>query len=148
VNCASAKVFEFGLWRSARSLLLESIAPGRVRFSSCRPLVRAVFQQANWTLHLQDVSGAAISGIQILNDPRIPNNDGIDCMICRNVRISITDSRALPGTLAFLHLNKVTDRRVFVNYDLKGASQAIEPANPRFDMENGVPAVRQHPVTH
>ncbi len=28
----------------------------------------------NWTLHLQDVEGAVISGIQILNDPRVPNN--------------------------------------------------------------------------
>jgi Glycosyl hydrolases family 28/Pectate lyase superfamily protein len=45
----------------------------------------------NWTLHLQDVSGAVISGIQILNDPRVPNNDGIDCMMCRNVRVSDCD---------------------------------------------------------
>ncbi len=42
----------------------------------------------NWTLHLQDVEGAAISGIQVLNNPKIPNNDGIDCMQCRHVRIS------------------------------------------------------------
>ena len=42
----------------------------------------------NWTLHLQDVEGAAISDIQILNDPRVPNNDGIDCMKCRHVQIS------------------------------------------------------------
>jgi hypothetical protein len=45
-------------------------------------------QSPNWTLHLQDVEGAAISDIQILNDPRVPNNDGIDCMECRHVRIS------------------------------------------------------------
>jgi len=45
-------------------------------------------QSPNWTLHLQDVEGADISGIQILNDPRIPNNDGIDCMQCKHVRIS------------------------------------------------------------
>ena len=42
----------------------------------------------NWTLHLQDVEGAAISDIQILNNPRVPNNDGIDCLKCRHVRIS------------------------------------------------------------
>jgi hypothetical protein len=42
----------------------------------------------NWTLHLQDVAGAAITSIQILNDPQIPNNDGIDCMQCRQVRIA------------------------------------------------------------
>jgi hypothetical protein len=53
---------------------------------------------------------------------------------------------ALPGTRAFLHLDKVAGRRVFVNYDLKGASQTIEAANLRFDTEIGVAAVRQHPV--
>ena len=45
-------------------------------------------QSPNWTLHLQDVEGADISDIQILNDQRVPNNDGIDCMQCRHVRIS------------------------------------------------------------
>jgi polygalacturonase len=45
-------------------------------------------QAPNWTLHLQDVDGAAISDIQILNDPKVPNNDGIDCMQCRHVRVS------------------------------------------------------------
>lgn len=44
----------------------------------------------NWTLHLQDVDGAVISDIQILNNPLVPNNDGIDCMECRNVRVSNT----------------------------------------------------------
>jgi Glycosyl hydrolases family 28 len=42
----------------------------------------------NWTLHLQDVEGAAITDIQILNNPKVPNNDGIDCMECRHVRIA------------------------------------------------------------
>jgi hypothetical protein len=42
----------------------------------------------NWTLHLQDIEGAAISDLQILNNPQVPNNDGIDCMKCRHVRIS------------------------------------------------------------
>jgi Glycosyl hydrolases family 28 len=45
-------------------------------------------QSPNWTLHLQDVQGAQISDIQILNNPKVPNNDGIDCMMCRNVEIS------------------------------------------------------------
>jgi hypothetical protein len=45
-------------------------------------------QSPNWTLHLQDVEGADISNIQILNDQKVPNNDGIDCMQCRHVRIS------------------------------------------------------------
>ena len=45
-------------------------------------------QSPNWTLHLQDVDGAVLSGFQILNDQKVPNNDGIDCMMCRHVRIS------------------------------------------------------------
>jgi Glycosyl hydrolases family 28 len=42
----------------------------------------------NWTMQLQDVEDAKISDFQILNDPKIPNNDGIDCMMCRYVAIS------------------------------------------------------------
>ena len=45
-------------------------------------------QSPNWTLHLQDVQGATISDISILNDVKVPNNDGIDCMQCRHVRVS------------------------------------------------------------
>jgi hypothetical protein len=56
-------------------------------------------QSPNWTLHLQDVEGADISGIQILNDQRIPNNDGIDCMQCKHVRIS--DCNIITGDDAF-----------------------------------------------
>ena len=53
--------------------------------------------------------------------------------------VSITNSRALPGTRVFLQLDKVTGRRVFVNYDLKGAALAIEPASLRFYTEIGAP---------
>ncbi len=42
----------------------------------------------NWTMQLQDVSDATISSFSILNDPKVPNNDGIDCMMCRYVQIS------------------------------------------------------------
>ena len=42
----------------------------------------------NWTMHLQDVQDAVLSGFQIRNNPKIPNNDGIDCMMCRHVSIS------------------------------------------------------------
>ncbi len=62
----------------------------------------------NWTLHLQDVEGAAISGIQILNDPKVPNNDGIDCMQCRHVRISDCDIQTGDDGLAIVaseHVN-------------------------------------------
>lgn len=48
----------------------------------------------NWTLHLQSVQRAVIQGIHILNSLLIPNNDGIDCMQCRNVHISDCDIQA------------------------------------------------------
>lgn len=61
---------------------------------------------------------------------------------------SITNSRALPGTRAFLHLDKVTGRRVFVNYDLKAVLQDIEPVGKRFDTEIGVPLARPKAAKH
>jgi hypothetical protein len=42
----------------------------------------------NWTMELQDVEGASISDFAILNNQMVPNNDGIDCMMCRHVEIS------------------------------------------------------------
>lgn len=47
----------------------------------------------NWTLHLQSVSIGNIDGVHILNNPTIPNNDGIDCMDCHDVHISNCDIR-------------------------------------------------------
>ncbi len=42
----------------------------------------------NWTLVLQDIDRAFVSDFSIINDPLVPNNDGIDCMSCRNVHIA------------------------------------------------------------
>jgi hypothetical protein len=53
--------------------------------------------------------------------------------------VAISNSRAMPGTQTFLQMRKVEDRRVFVNYDLSGAMNAIEPADQRFVTEIGVP---------
>jgi hypothetical protein len=49
--------------------------------------------------------------------------------------VSITGSRAMPGTQTFLHLDAVTDRRVFVNYDLSGAKEVVDPKDTRFDTD-------------
>jgi hypothetical protein len=65
-------------------------------FHANNVLVRDVTIQnaPNWTLHLQSVQRATIHGIHILNNLLIPNNDGIDCMECRNVHISDCDIQA------------------------------------------------------
>jgi hypothetical protein len=66
--------------------------------------------------------------------------------------VTITNSRAMPGTQSFLQLDNVQDRRVFVNYDLSGAANFIAPANQRFDTQIGVPvtmrksAAQAHPT--
>jgi hypothetical protein len=65
-------------------------------FSNCKNvLVRDVTlgNAPNWTLHLQGSDNAVISGIHILNNALLPNNDGVDCMRCRNVHISDCDIR-------------------------------------------------------
>ncbi len=65
--------------------------------SDCRNIVvRGVTLKnaPNWTLHLQGSEGATISGIHIQNNILIPNNDGIDCMRCKNVHVSDSDIRA------------------------------------------------------
>jgi hypothetical protein len=62
--------------------------------------------------------------------------------------VSITNSRAMPGTRVFLQLDKVQDLRVFVNYDLGGAANAIVPSNQRFDTQIGVPVKKRTPADH
>ena len=41
-----------------------------------------------WTIHLADCERVVVSGVTILNNPLIPNSDGIHCTTCRNVHIS------------------------------------------------------------
>jgi hypothetical protein len=41
-----------------------------------------------WTVHLADCDRVVVSGVTILNNPLVPNSDGIHCTTCRNVRIS------------------------------------------------------------
>lgn len=42
----------------------------------------------NWTFHMQHSQHAVINGLRIDNDVTVPNNDGIDCMDCRDVHVS------------------------------------------------------------
>ena len=80
-------------------------------FSHCKDvLVRDVTLRSspNWTLHLQNTEQATISGIHIENDLRIPNNDGIDCIHCKDVHISDNDIQAGDDDLAIFgseHVN-------------------------------------------
>ncbi|HDS06040.1 MAG TPA: hypothetical protein ENO05_00305 [Bacteroides sp.] len=47
-----------------------------------------------WTFRIADCDGVAVTGISILNNPLVPNSDGIHCTTSRNVRICGCDIRA------------------------------------------------------
>jgi hypothetical protein len=55
----------------------------------------------NWTFHLLTSSAATITGIHIVNNPLLPNNDGIDCIGCKDVHISDCDIHAGDDDFAF-----------------------------------------------
>jgi hypothetical protein len=61
--------------------------------------------------------------------------------------VTVTNSRAMPGTRTFLQLDKVDERRVFVNYDVKAAAKVIAPPTMRFDTQIGVPAAARKPAS-
>ena len=48
----------------------------------------------NWTLHLQGANYATLTGVRIINDLKLPNNDGIDIIRSRHVHISDCDIAA------------------------------------------------------
>jgi parallel beta-helix repeat protein len=62
----------------------------------------------NWTLHLQTVDGAVMDGVHILNDLRIPNNDGVDCYSCRHAHFSNSDIRAGDDDFAIVGSEDIT----------------------------------------
>jgi hypothetical protein len=62
----------------------------------------------NWTLHLQHSRHAVVTGIRIANDLRVPNNDGIDCMDCRDVHFSNCDIAAGDDDFAIVGSQDVT----------------------------------------
>ena len=55
----------------------------------------------NWTFHLNHSSRAVIHGIHIVNSLLLPNNDGIDCLGCRDVHVSDCDIAAGDDDFAF-----------------------------------------------
>jgi hypothetical protein len=60
--------------------------------------------------------------------------------------VSITNSRAMPGTQTFLQLDRVEERRAFVNYDMSGAKQVIAPASKHFSVQPGTPNQAARPL--
>ena len=62
----------------------------------------------NWTFHLQSTEDAIVSGLRVDADLRIPNNDGMDCMRCRNVHVSDCNMSAGDDDFAFVGSDDVS----------------------------------------
>ncbi len=65
-------------------------------FSDCQKITIKDVTISNspfWTVHLADCDGVIVSGLRILNNLMIPNNDGIDFTSCCNVQMSNCDIR-------------------------------------------------------
>ena len=93
-------------------------------------LVRDVtFRNApNWTFHLNKSSRAIIQGIHIVNSLLLPNNDGIDCLGCRDVHISDCDIAAGDDDFAFYGSEDVGVK----NCSLVSHSAGIRMENTRW----------------
>ena len=62
----------------------------------------------NWTMHLGRSEHAVVTGLRIANNPLIPNNDGIDCIGCRDVHFSDCDIVAGDDDFAIMSSENVT----------------------------------------
>ena len=98
--------------------------------NSLNILVRdATFRNApNWTFHLNHSSRAVIQGIHIVNSLLLPNNDGIDCLGCRDVHVSDCDIVAGDDDFAFYGSENVG----VTNCSLVSHSAGIRMENTRW----------------
>jgi parallel beta-helix repeat protein len=88
----------------------------------------------NWTLHLQTVEAAVVEGIHILNDLRLPNNDGVDCFACRNVQFSNCDMRTGDDDFAIVGSEDIT----VTNCTLTSNSSGIRLEDTRSSVFNNL----------
>jgi parallel beta-helix repeat protein len=82
----------------------------------------------NWTLHLASSEHAVVTGLRIANNPLLPNNDGVDCIGCRDVHFSDCDISAGDDDFAIIGSDNVT----VVNCTLASNSSGIRLEDTRF----------------
>ena len=84
----------------------------------------------NWTAHFQNVERAVVSGLHVLNNPLIPNNDGFDCFGCKDVHFSDCDIRTGDDDFAIVGSVDVT----VSNCTLSSRSSGIRLEASQFNM--------------
>jgi hypothetical protein len=82
----------------------------------------------NWTLNLFDTQKSVVTGIHIVNSLLLPNNDGIDCMNCKDVHFSDCDIRAGDDDFAFFGSENIT----VANCSLISHSSGIRLEDSRY----------------
>jgi polygalacturonase len=81
----------------------------------------------SWTVQIEQIQGAVIDSIHILNDVRIPNNDGVHCIYCHNAHFTNSEIRAGDDSFAIDHSTDVT----IDNCTLTSHSSAIRMEDTR-----------------
>lgn len=102
-----------------------------VVFWKCQnALIRDVTLQnaPNWTLHFQDSQNIVMNGVHIVNSLLIPNDDGVDCIGCRNVHVSDCDIQSGDDDFAFFNSEDVN----VANCSFVSRSSAIRLENMRY----------------
>lgn len=84
----------------------------------------------NWTAHFQNVERAVVSGLHVLNNPLIPNNDGFDCFGCKDVHFSNCDIHTGDDDFAIVNSVDVT----VASCTLSSRSSGIRLEASQFNM--------------
>jgi parallel beta-helix repeat protein len=84
----------------------------------------------NWTAHFNRVEGAVVSGLHVINNPLIPNNDGFDCFSCKDVHFSDCDIRTGDDDFAIVNSRDVT----VANCTLSSRSSGIRLEASEYNM--------------
>ncbi len=93
-------------------------------------LVRDItFRNApNWTFHLDHSQAIVVTGVHILNNLLLPNNDGIDCLSCKDAHFSDCDIHAGDDDFAFYDSENVG----VTNSSLESRSASIRMESTRY----------------
>ena len=93
-------------------------------------LVRDItFRNApNWTFHLDHSQAIVVTGVHIFNDLLLPNNDGIDCLSCKDAHFSDCDIHAGDDDFAFYGSENVG----VTNSSLESRSASIRMESTRY----------------
>lgn len=82
----------------------------------------------NWTFHLDHSLGIVVTGVHILNNLLLPNNDGIDCLSCKDAHFSDCDIHAGDDDFAFYGSEDIG----VTNSSLESRSASIRMESTRY----------------